>query len=965
MSTATTLKLALELAAKVTGREDIAALAAEVQELGPISDETAAETARLATTLETLSQQQELIAQFNQSADALTQLELATTLSRDKLAQLRAEQQASTGSARVLTDQERLLAAEVKQLERQLVSQAASHTRLHAGLNQAGLDARNLAQEQQRLQRELAQTATQTERLGRSLSQGSQQAGGFHGSIGSLTGRLIAMAGTWFGIQTLTTQLVAMFKTGDQAERLNVQLKAVMGSIEGGEQASAWIQDFAKNTPLQLDEVTQVFVRLKAFGIDPMNGAMQGIVDQAFKLGGSFEEVQGISLALGQAWAKQKLQGEEILQLIERGVPVWQLLEQVTGKNTAELQKLSEAGDLGRDVISKLMNEIAAQSSGAAANNMGLLSGLISNAQDNLAKFYRMVSESGSLSWLKGQLASLNAEFEAMAKDGRLKEWAQRLSDGLISVGENIKSLIQTFYEWRPALQVLAQAWLGLKIASWIGDLRGLYAQFIAMPIATATAAGGMTTTGTAAAAASIGVRALGAAVQGLLAAMTVEAVSQIIRMAVALKDWMQAELALRESQRLRSETQAQLNGQLAGLSAQLGIAITSVEDMDRAIAEGKVHYDEATGSYKLGAAAVKELGEEAQQTRDYLKEINDVAAKTAAEGPAKLAEAYKAMGMDFEQANGRIGAGFQKTLGALDTLVQYTGSSSAACEEMLAKAFSQARNEAEINAVIERLKAMEAQGRITGAGIARSMAIGADAMNKLKGGSSDTKQAVAAIGDGFDEAAARAKGATDAMRQGLRGVQDEAEQTGSAVAAAGGAGSGRGEVTRTADAGSFFYKTVDINGLRGNADALANTLAGVEEELARYSQKVKDIPAYSEWAKFYGEKFQKEMEAMRAQLKQELDKAQAKEAAKSAPAEQPSSASTHSAPSAQPQSAPPHPSQSAAGYPSHGQSTGISGGRQRITIELKGAGGTAELESDEANAQALIHLLKQQGLRQ
>lgn len=92
MSTSSTLKLALELAAKVTGREELAALAGEVQQLGPISDETAAETARLAQTLETLSQQQALIQQFNQSADALTQLELASVLSRDKLSQLRAEQ---------------------------------------------------------------------------------------------------------------------------------------------------------------------------------------------------------------------------------------------------------------------------------------------------------------------------------------------------------------------------------------------------------------------------------------------------------------------------------------------------------------------------------------------------------------------------------------------------------------------------------------------------------------------------------------------------------------------------------------------------------------------------------------------------------------------------------------------------------------------------------------------------------
>lgn len=125
-------------------------------------------------------------------------------------------------------------------------------------------------------------------------------------------------------------------------------------------------------------------------------------------------------------------------------MPVWQLLEQVTGKNTAELQKLSEAGKLGRDTIQALMNEIAAQSSGASANNMSLLSGLISNAQDNLAKFYRMVAENGALTWLKNQLAQLNAEFDAMAKDGRLQAWAQRLYDGLIAMGVTLKSLIQT-----------------------------------------------------------------------------------------------------------------------------------------------------------------------------------------------------------------------------------------------------------------------------------------------------------------------------------------------------------------------------------------------------------------------------------------------------------------------------------------------------------------------------------------
>lgn len=51
-----------------------------------------------------------------------------------------------------------------------------------------------------------------------------------------------------------------------------------------------------------------------------------------------------------------------------------------------------------------------------------------------------MFTENGALTWLKNQLAQLNAEFDAMAKDGRLQV-AQRLSDGIVGLGESIKAL--------------------------------------------------------------------------------------------------------------------------------------------------------------------------------------------------------------------------------------------------------------------------------------------------------------------------------------------------------------------------------------------------------------------------------------------------------------------------------------------------------------------------------------------
>ena len=153
-----------------------------MQGAGPyLRDETAAETERLAQNAETLSQQQ--------TDPAVQPIRRGPGLSRtgqravpsDKLAQTGPRQQASAGQARVLTDQERLLASEVKQLERQLISQSPPTPACTSGAHPNRARTRNLAQEQQRLQRELRESAAQTERAGAFLVPGAQSAGGFQG----------------------------------------------------------------------------------------------------------------------------------------------------------------------------------------------------------------------------------------------------------------------------------------------------------------------------------------------------------------------------------------------------------------------------------------------------------------------------------------------------------------------------------------------------------------------------------------------------------------------------------------------------------------------------------------------------------------------------------------------------------------------------------------------------------------
>lgn len=108
-------------------------------------------------------------------------------------------------------------------------------------------------------------------------------------------------------------------KTAAEFERYQIMLNKLQGSEANGLKAMEWIEKFTQETPYGVNEVMNSFIRLKAFGLDPMDGSLQAIADQAAMMGGTAETVDGIALALGQAWTKGKLQGEEALQLLERG----------------------------------------------------------------------------------------------------------------------------------------------------------------------------------------------------------------------------------------------------------------------------------------------------------------------------------------------------------------------------------------------------------------------------------------------------------------------------------------------------------------------------------------------------------------------------------------------------------------------------------------------------------------------
>lgn len=330
--------------------------------------------------------------------------------------------------------------------------------------------------------------AAKARQYGQSMSQFAAQ------SKNALAMMSSTMAATSQGIDTFGNRLVlagaasaiaferTFIKTAAEFERYQIMLNKLQGGPEGGAKAMSWVKQFAQDTPYAVNEVTQSFVRLKAFGLDPMDGTMQAIADQAAMMGGTAETMDGISLALGQAWTKGKLQGEEALQLLERGVPVWDYLQKASkelGKNnglgytTQQLQDMASKGQLTRKAIKDLIDQMGLASKGAAKTQMESWNGMISNMGDSWTMFKTDVMDSGAFTVLKQELGSLLKQLDEMKKTGEYDELVEKIGGNLVdsfkAAAEAIRDAKDLGAELIPVLKSVGET------ANGIADMVGGY----------------------------------------------------------------------------------------------------------------------------------------------------------------------------------------------------------------------------------------------------------------------------------------------------------------------------------------------------------------------------------------------------------------------------------------------------------------------------------------------------------
>ena len=192
-----------------------------------------------------------------------------------------------------------------------------------------------------------------------------------------------ALFGAYLGFQGLKNTFSAIFSANTTFEKLSASLKTVTGSTEAAQEAFALIEKFAVDTPYQLNEIVEAFIRLQALGLDPSEEALTSYGNTASAFSRNMIDfVEAVADATVGEFERLKSFGIKANTLTDEVKFTFAGVTTTVKKNAADIEKyLRSLGDV--------------QFAGAMDEQMKTMNGVLSNIEDSFEKLYRQVGQSG------------------------------------------------------------------------------------------------------------------------------------------------------------------------------------------------------------------------------------------------------------------------------------------------------------------------------------------------------------------------------------------------------------------------------------------------------------------------------------------------------------------------------------------------------------------------------------------
>ena len=149
-------------------------------------------------------------------------------------------------------------------------------------------------------------------------------------------------------------------KTAAQLENAEIAFTTMLGSAKDAKSFLKDLSDFAAKTPFDLPGLQKSAQSLISIGIDAEKviPIMTSIGNATAGMGTGAEGVQRATIAIQQMNAAGRITAEDLNQLRDAGIPVYELLAKATGKTTKEISKMAQTGKLGQKELDQMMKAL-------------------------------------------------------------------------------------------------------------------------------------------------------------------------------------------------------------------------------------------------------------------------------------------------------------------------------------------------------------------------------------------------------------------------------------------------------------------------------------------------------------------------------------------------------------------------------------------------------------------------------
>jgi tape measure domain-containing protein len=200
------------------------------------------------------------------------------------------------------------------------------------------------------------------DKTGPAFKSASRSASRFEGQFSKLGGTLAKFgrrAGLGLGIAAAAGGALGL-KIAASNEQAQISFTTMLGSAKKASKFLHQLQAFAAKTPFEFPELQTAASSLISAGFQAKQviPIMTTLGDVTSGMGTGSEGIKRATVALQQMSAAGKITGQDLNQLRDAGIPVFDLLASATGKSKAEISKLAAAGKLGKTEMKQLFDAL-------------------------------------------------------------------------------------------------------------------------------------------------------------------------------------------------------------------------------------------------------------------------------------------------------------------------------------------------------------------------------------------------------------------------------------------------------------------------------------------------------------------------------------------------------------------------------------------------------------------------------